>query len=112
MLTSGCMSPPLRDANEPVRSAAKRKTMESVEVLLRRRKGRGWDYKQIEIPTDAKMERIAADLHAKGVPAITTALGWKVVYIPASPMSYSTTNVDPFTGERGKVTQHQTHTIA
>jgi len=86
--------------------------MDSVKVLLRRRRGRGWDYRQIEIPTDPQMERIAAELHEKMVPAITTVLGWRVLYIPSCPLNYSTTKVDPITGESGDVIHHETHTIS
>jgi hypothetical protein len=58
------------------------------------------------------MERIAADLHIKHVPALASCLGWKVFYNPARPFSYSLIPVNPFTVERGEGSQHQTRTFS
>jgi hypothetical protein len=76
-------------------------SVQSVKVRLRKRRGRGWAYEVIEIPTDAEMERIATGLHARHVPAQTDCLGWKVLYIPAASFSYTMKPVNVFTGERG-----------
>jgi len=84
----------------------------SVKVRLRKKRGKGWQYQEIEIPTDAEMERIATDLHAKHVPALTSCLGWKVFYNPAKPFNYSLIPVNPFTGEQGHGSQHQTRTLS
>lgn len=86
--------------------------MESLRVGIRRKRGRHSEYGEFQIPTDTAMERLAATLHAKHIPALTTCLDWKVLYEPASPLRYSTTEVDPFTGKRGQTFQHQTSTIS
>jgi hypothetical protein len=86
--------------------------MESVKVRLRRKRGRRWDYQEIEIPTDAEMERFAAELHQKHVATLVTVLGWKVLYVPARVLNYSTTEVNPFTGEQGEKVEYETRTVS
>ena len=86
--------------------------MQSVKVRLRKKRGRGWEYQEIEIPTDSEMERIAAELHANHVPNLTSCLGWKVLYRPASPYKCLLPAVDPFTGERGETVEHQSSTLS
>jgi hypothetical protein len=56
----------------------------------------------VEIPTDEEIERIAMRMHAAGKPCLETILDCKVFYRPRQEQSYTTTKVDPFTGERGK----------
>lgn len=86
--------------------------MESERVRLRKKRGQGWAYEEIEIPTDAEMQRIAAALHAERRSALIDCLGWKVLYVPAFPLTYSKTQVDLFSGERGETTRHQSTTIS
>jgi hypothetical protein len=64
---------------------------ESIKVRLRRKKNRGWLYREIEIPTDAEMLRVACDLHEKRVPALTTSAGWPVLYVPLHAVGNSLT---------------------
>jgi len=86
--------------------------METMKVRLFKKRGRGWGYQEIEIPTDAEMERIAAELHAKRVPALVTVLGWKVLYVPTRPANFSTTEVNPFTAEKEGTVQYERRTVS
>lgn len=86
--------------------------IESQRVYLRKKHGRRWEYQEIEIPTDAEMERVAAELHAKHVPALITVLGRPVFYHPATPRNWSTTEVNPFTGDHGETVTNQTTGIS
>ena len=72
--------------------------MESRKVRLRKKRGSGWIYQDIEIPTDEEMDRIAAELHAKHKPALINVLGWQVFYNPGRDLNWTTTKVDPFNG--------------
>ena len=58
-------------------------------------------YQNITIPTDAEMERIASELHAKGQETRMNVLGWDVEYSPAKESSYTVTEVD-YTGKPGE----------
>ena len=81
-----------------------------MRVRLRKKRGRGWSYQEADIPTDAEMERIAAELHAAAVPALREVLGWKVFYLPSGRLRYSTTEVDLFTHARGETEERECHT--
>jgi hypothetical protein len=86
--------------------------MESVTVTLRKKRGRKWEYRDIEVPADAMMERVALELHARGVPAIREVLGWRVVYMPAFPIRYSVQKVD-FNGTKvGDEERHETTSVS
>lgn len=74
--------------------------MESTIVTLRKKRGRKWEYRDIEIPTDAEMERVALELHGAGIPALTELQGWRVLYLPAFPIRYTVQEVDPFSARR------------
>lgn len=63
----------------------------SLSVRLRTKRGRGWQYKEIEIPTDEEMLRVALELHGARSPAQTTCVGWPVLYLPLGSVSNSFT---------------------
>ena len=71
---------------------------ETVLVRLRRKRGRGYDYQPVEVPTDAEMLRVAQLLHAVGSPAIQSLSGWQVFYMPPGVVRYTDSEIDPFTG--------------
>src|SRR5437867_524137 len=63
------------------------------------------------LPTDKEIESIAMRMHSAGKPCLETILGFKVFYRPRKPLSWSTTEVNPFTGERGPQSE-QYHSVA
>ena len=75
-------------------------------------KGRRAIYKEVEIPTDAAMERMASELHTEGVPVLTEVLGWKVFYIPNGTISYTVTSRNSFSTDRSETTKETGTTIA
>jgi len=81
--------------------------MESIRIRLRKKRGRHWEFDEVEIPTESEMERIAAELHQNHVPALIDVLGWKVLYVPAKPYNVTTTEVDPFTLHQGETVHQQ-----
>jgi len=70
--------------------------VESRKVQLKKKRGRDWYYQDIVIPTDEEMDRMAAELHVKHIPALIDVLGWQVFYNPSEELHYSTTNIDTF----------------
>lgn len=87
--------------------------MESIRVTLRKKQGRKWEYQDVEIPTEAEMERVALELHGVGKPALTEVLGWRVLYLPAYPIRYTVQEVDPFDGKRiGAPDLHETTSVS
>ena len=73
--------------------------MNTVHAQLKINRGKIVD---VEIPTDEEIERIAMRMHKDGKPCLETILDWKVLYRPRQNYSYSRTNFNPFTGERGE----------
>ena len=61
-----------------------------------------------ELPPASEIEAVAMRLHRGGAPALETVAGWRVLYVPAGTVKYSTTEVDPFTQERGQTVRHDT----
>ncbi|KKL23769.1 hypothetical protein LCGC14_2422060, partial [marine sediment metagenome] len=86
--------------------------MNSIKVRLKKKRGRGWVYQDIEIPTDEEMARIAAELHAKHEPALINVLGWQVFYHSGKDFSYTATEVDPFNGTIGDSDEHPSKTLS
>ena len=74
--------------------------METVKVILREKRGRKFEDREIEIPTDAEMVRVALQLHAARSRAVRDILGWRVIYEPSRPYRYTKYRMDPFTAER------------
>ncbi len=72
--------------------------MNTVHAQLKVKRGKTIS---VEIPTDEEIERIAMRMHNVGKPCLETILDCKVFYRPRGEFSYSTVNVDPFTGKRG-----------
>ncbi len=86
--------------------------MKSRTVQLRKKRGNGWVYQNIEIPTDEEMDRIVAELHAKHEPALIDVLGWQVFYNPGKDYSYTTTEIHPFNGTVGAKEKGSTKSIS
>ena len=93
--------------------ASVNRRMESTTVILREKRGCKWEYRDIEIPTDAEMERVALELHSAGGPSLTEVLRWRVLYLPALPIRYTAEEVDPFEARRiGPPELHKSKTVS
>ena len=60
-----------------------------------------------ELITDEDIEQIAIRMHATGKYCLETIRGKKVLYRPRCHQCYTMTDVDPFTGEKGKEAEHK-----
>ena len=58
--------------------------METKKVIIRKKRGREFEYQEIEIPTDEAMIEIAHSLHAGHQPKAVEHPGWQVSYRPAT----------------------------
>jgi len=86
--------------------------VKSRKVRLRKKRGRGWLYQVIEIPTDEEMDRIAAELHAKHESVLLTIMEWKVLYRPGADFNFVTEKMDPFDGTKGEKKEISTKQIS
>ena len=87
--------------------------MESVKLILREKHGRKTVYREVQVPSDETIDRVASELHAGHAPALRNILGWRVFYMPSFPIRYTTRDVDPFTGAAlSELRAHESPSVA
>lgn len=76
--------------------------MESIRVHLGVEQGRKRTLREVEIPTEQAMLRVAAELHAKRLPAAIHLFGWRVCYMPPCLRETDPSYFDPIAGIFGE----------
>ena len=69
--------------------------METTKVTIRKRRGREFDYQEIDIPTDEAMMQVAQRLHSAGTSCRLELDGYQVIYIRPRPLLEGPSH-DPF----------------